>query len=308
MTLIRKPSQLTTSANIKALVYGQPGLGKSTIALSTPMPLLLDFDGGVHRINTAHQCDTLQVESYQQFLDVLQEDLTPYKTIVVDTVGKMLDYMGNYIIEKEPKMGRKDGALSLQGYGARKCEFVRILKLLSIMGKHVIFVAHEKEEKDGETRFIRPEIGGSSGGDLIKELDLVGYMEAIGKKRTISFDPCEKFYAKNTCNLPEKIEVPVILDTTGMSIGKNVFMSGIFSAYAASLEKRKEMAGEYEVLIDLIRSKVDEITDGASANEFIEWVSGFDGFIWDSKLQASMMMVEKTKGLGLKLNKARRYE
>lgn len=49
------------------------------------------------------------------------------------------------------------------------------------MGKSVIFVAHEREEKVGDEKQIRPEIGGSSAGDLIKELDLVGYMEAIGK-------------------------------------------------------------------------------------------------------------------------------
>ena len=75
------------------------------------------------------------------------------------------------------------------------------------MGKSVIFVAHEREEKNGEDKQIRPEIGGSSAGDLIKELDLVGYMEAIGKDRTISFDPCEKFYGKNTCNShrPERL-------------------------------------------------------------------------------------------------------
>ena len=53
------------------------------------------------------------------------------------------------------------------------------------MGKSVIFVAHEREEKNGEEKQIRPEIGGSSAGDLIKELDLVGYMEL--SERSVPF-------------------------------------------------------------------------------------------------------------------------
>ena len=47
MSIFKKPSELTYNSTIKALVYGQPGLGKSTLALSTPNPVLFDFDGGV---------------------------------------------------------------------------------------------------------------------------------------------------------------------------------------------------------------------------------------------------------------------
>ena len=203
MGLIRKPSELQVQTTIKALLYGQPGIGKTTDALSAPNPVLLDFDNGVHRVNVVHQTDTLQVASYNDFLAVLQSgELAPYKTIVIDTAGKMLDYMGAWLIQNDPKLGQRDGSLSLKGYGARKTEFIRVLKTISIMGKHLVFVAHEREEKEGDQKIIRPEIGGSSAGDLIKELDLVGYVQAIGKQRTISFDPCEKFYGKNTCNLP----------------------------------------------------------------------------------------------------------
>lgn len=54
MSLIRKPHELNVQTKIKALIYGQAGTGKTTLALSTPKPLLFDFDGGVHRVNFAH--------------------------------------------------------------------------------------------------------------------------------------------------------------------------------------------------------------------------------------------------------------
>ena len=46
MGLIKKPNELSVKQTLSALIYGQPGMGKTTLALSAPLPLLLDFDGG----------------------------------------------------------------------------------------------------------------------------------------------------------------------------------------------------------------------------------------------------------------------
>jgi hypothetical protein len=309
MSLIKKPHELTVQPTIKVLIYGQPGLGKTTFALSAPNPLLIDFDGGVHRVNAAHQCDTLPVSNYQEFLDVLKENLGSYKTLVIDTAGKMLDYMGAYLIAGDPKLGKRDGSLTLPGYGARKAEFVRVLKQISIMGKHLVFVAHEKEDKDGDQKVVRPEIGGSSAGDLIKELDLVGYMEAIGKRRTISFNPCEKYYAKNVCNLPAIIDIPVLIDEAGELVIPNNQLANIFDVYNNNLEKRKAIAAEYAELIEMINIKIDSVIDADTANEVSEWAIKFANWIWDAKLQASTRLNNKAKEVGLTFNKEKkRYE
>jgi hypothetical protein len=309
MSLIKKPHEITVQPTIKTLIYGQPGLGKTTLALSAPSPLLIDFDGGVHRINAAHQCDTLTVTNYVDFLEVLKEDLSPYKTLVIDTAGKMLDYMGAYIINGDPKLGKRDGSLSLQGYGARKVEFVKVLKKISIMGKHLVFVAHEREEKDGDQKIIRPEISGSSAGDLIKELDLVGYMEVIGKKRTISFDPCEKYYAKNVCNLPSIIDLPILVNEAGEVVRPNSQLTNIFDTYAKNLEKRRLISTDYTELMSVIDEKIGNIVNAETANEVYAWAMSFKNWIWDAKLQASLKLNEKAKTLGLILKKENnRYE
>lgn len=303
MSLIKKPNELKVNTTIKVLVYGQPGLGKTTFALSAPLPLLLDFDNGVHRVNVMHQVDTVQISSWKDCLEVLNEDLSSYKTLVIDTAGKMLDFMGAYIIQNNPKMGKANGALSLQGYGERKAEFNSFLKRVSLMGKHLVFVAHDKEEKEGDQKIIRPEIGGSSAGDLIKELDLVGYMEAIGKKRTISFDPSEKYYGKNTCNLASLIELPALAE------GKaNNLLATIFSDYQKNLESRKQVAADYVELMEVVDAKVNSITDAEIANEVAGWAGEYKEHIWDSKLQAGMRINAKAKELGLTLNKQKKYE
>jgi len=296
MSLIRKPAELTVQPTIKVLIYGQPGLGKTTLALSAPQPLLLDFDGGVHRVSPQHQTDTLQVGNWDEVLQVLKEDLSAYKTLVMDTAGKMLDFMTAYLIKNDPKLGKKDGALSLQGYGARKVMFSNFVSFVNMLGKNLIFVAHDKEEKDGDTKFIRPEIGGSSGGDLIKEIDLVGYTEAIGKKRTISFDPCEKFYGKNTCHLETIINLPDV------NTSPNTLMTTIFERYTKSLADRKKVADEYYALIEVIKGGIEAANDEQTLNELIPWAQSLEA-IWDSRLQTKLLISEKAKSMGAKFNR-----
>jgi len=306
MSKIRKPHELSVETKIKALIYGQPGLGKTTLALSAPTPVLLDFDKGVHRVHPEHQTETLQVESWQDVLDVINDgSLVPFQTIVIDTASKMLDCMSLYLISKNPKLGKSNGALTLQGYGERKAEFNSFVKKLTSLGKHVIFVAHEKEEKNNEIKEVRPEVGGSSGTDLYKDLDLIGYMESIGNQRTVSFSPTEKYYAKNACGLNEVINVPVL----NPGLKNDFFTKSIIDLYQTNLENRKEKVSEYNDLINVASHKVESIINAETANEVVGWAKEYDGHIWSSKVVISKMINDRCKELELTFNKkSSKYE
>lgn len=306
MGLIKKPNELQVKSTLSALIYGQPGMGKTTLALSAPHPLLLDFDGGVHRVNAAHRVDTVQITKWEEVDEVMHDpDIAGYQTIVIDTAGKMLSFMDKYIMQNNPKMKKADGTLSLQGYGVRKNMFINFVNQVSLMGKSVIFVAHEREEKNGDEKQIRPEIGGSSAGDLIKELDLVGYMEAIGKKRTISFNPCEKFYGKNTCNLPERMEIPTIINEQGTPTGSNDFMSKIIESYSNYQAKQTELSSEYEDLMEVIKAQIETVVNAETANEVTKSLANMQ-HIFDSKLQAGQLLNKRCKELGLKFDKIKK--
>lgn len=304
MSLIRKPSELEVKQTLTALIYGQPGAGKSTLACSAPSPVMLDFDGGATRINGAHQVPTVQVKRWEDVELALNEirDTGEFSTIIIDTVGKMMMYMEEYIKRTNAKMKNYDGSLTLKGYGLRKQMFLNFIKSVSVMGMNIVFVGHEIEQKRGDDTIIRPEIGGSSTNDLMKELDLVGYVETIGQSRTISFDPCDKYYAKNTCNMGGIIKLPILTDKDGNAVGENKFLCQVIDAYQARQQHNIELTSQYEALCDTIRSNASEIVDAQSANEFVAWVKSLH-HLMNSKAVALSALSAKVAQIGLTFDK-----
>lgn len=310
MSLIRKPSELRVDAKIKMLIYGQAGVGKSSLSLSAPKPLLFDFDNGINRVHYSHVKDTVQIEKYTDLLDVInKEDLSDYETLIIDTGGKCLDSMAEYIIKKNSKMGKANGTLTLQGYGERKAEFTALCKLIASKKKHVIFVAHRETRQDGEDIRYVPLFGGSNYDSLVTELDLVGYMEANGRKRVITFDPTSRNDGKNTCNLASQMEIPIIVNEKGESIGENNFIDEhVIKPYIARLSDRIKLTEQYNKVVDEIKEQIELITDFVSANDFISRIDTFN-HVGSSKMMAAQLLSDKAKILSLKLNKeTKKYE
>lgn len=307
MSLIKKPSEIEAKKTISMLIYGEPGLGKTTLACSAPNPVLFDYDGGVGRIHGSHRVDTVQIHSWEDTEVALNEviEANAYRTIIIDTVGKMLDYVVDYIRRTQPTYVQRDGSLSLKGYGLRKTMFGNFIRRLQVIGINVIFVAHEKEEKQGDLTVKRADAGTSSNAnDLFKDLDLVGYMSALGKDRTITFDPNESYYAKNTCNLQSIFKIPVIVDAkTGMPTAPNDFLSKqVLAQYNAYQKRNEELGKNYNALIVKIKEKVECIQTADDANGFADFIKSVE-HIYDSKIIAGRALLLKIKELGLTLNK-----
>jgi hypothetical protein len=302
MTLIRKPFELNVQTKIKALIYGQAGMGKTTLALSAPKPLLLDFDGGVHRVNYGHQCPTVQITKWEDCEEVLKENLSDFESLIIDTGGRMLDFMADYIIRKNSKMGKSNGALTLQGFGERKGMFRQFCKQAMLMNKHLIFVAHRDTQKNNEEVRYVPLFGGSSYDDLVTDLDLVGYLEATGKKRMITFDPSDHNDGKNTCNLPSAMELPNTVDKDGNGLKNSFLIDSVINPYVANLEKRKAEAGKYSEVMAELKAEILLITDSQSLNDFISRLDKFT-HVGNSKAMAGQMIRVKAKELNLEWDK-----
>ena len=306
MSLIKKSNELVIPTTVKMMIYGQAGMGKSTVALSAPKPLLLDFDNGVKRMNMVHleNVDTVQVTSWSDVQQVLQEDLSAYQTIVVDTIGKMMDFIITYkCASRQP---------SIRDWSGINAEFSWMTRILSSLNKHIIFVAHRDTRKEGDDTVFIPALREKSYNSIVTELDLLGYLEMKSERgvqrRTITFDPTSRNDGKNTCNLPARIKIPVIINAEGTITGPNDFMTKIVNTYQTYQEKQAELSSEYEGLMEVIKEQIAMVADADTANEVKQSLESLQ-HIFDSKLQAGMLLNKRCKELGLKFDKVKKiYE
>ena len=179
---------------LNMVIYGPPGIGKSSLAFTAEKPLLLDFDNGSHR--AANRKDTVRVSEWGDVANITAEDLTPFKTVIVDTAGRALDSITADIIRTDPK-GHKNGALTLPGYGVLKTRFTTFLKLLNSFGKDVVLIAHMDEQRSGDDLIERLDVQGGSKGEIYKAADAMGRLSMINGKLLLRFSPSDAAFGKN---------------------------------------------------------------------------------------------------------------
>ncbi len=300
MGLIKKSNELVIPQTVKMMIYGQAGMGKTTVALSAPKPLLLDFDNGVKRVNTAHleNVDIVQVDNWKEIQQLLQQDqadLAPYQTIVVDTIGKMMDYIITHCCgTRQPQ---------IKDWGRINQEFTWFTRALSSLNKHIIFVAHRDSRKEGDETVFIPSLREKSYNAIVTELDLLGYLEMKSERgvqnRTITFDPTSRNDGKNTCNLPSVMQVPTILNSKAEPIAPNTFITDqVITPYLSMLAVKIEERRKYDELIDAITEDVNNITDAQSANDFAGRIKEYK-HIGSSMAKARSLFGAKVKELGL---------
>lgn len=200
---IVKAAEPLNVESIVTVIYGDPGVGKTSLAFSAKNPILFDFDGGAHRAGGFRRGDTVRVGKWDEVANLTAQDLEGYDTIIVDTAGRMLEVVTEHICATDRKMGRPDGTLQLQGFGRLASIYKNWIGRLRLMGKDVILLAHAKEDKKGEQLIVRPDMVGSSKGELYKSADMMGYMtideSTPGKpQKLLSFTPSPGWHAKDS--------------------------------------------------------------------------------------------------------------
>ena len=289
MTLIKKSNEIERPKNVRLMIYGQSGTGKTTFALSSPNTLLLDFDNGVHRLENQHRTDVVQVKTFQDVLNVLQEDLSGYTTVVVDTIGKMLDYIIIHVCgAKQPR---------IQDWGRINQTFSDFNRTLYHSGKNVVYVAHRNVRKEGDENVFVPALREKSYSSIVADLDLLGYLEMTNAGRTLTFNPSTRNDGKNTCHLPNTIVIPNAAGKANSALD-----TLILQAYKETCLKQSEEEKAFSAVMDELNSEIALITEESSANDFIGRIDKFT-HVGNSKAMASVLLSKKADELGLKFNR-----
>lgn len=201
---ITRAADPITVDRLNMVIYGPPGVGKTSLAFTAEAPLLLDFDRGAHR--AANRKDIVPVDTWADVANITAEDLAPFKTVIVDTAGRALDAITADIIRTDPK-GHKNGALTLPGYGVLKTRFTTFLKVLNSFGKDVVLIAHMDEQRNGDDLIERLDVQGGSKGEIYKAADAMGRLSMVGKDLLLRFSPTDAAFGKNPGQL-DPLKVP----------------------------------------------------------------------------------------------------
>lgn len=300
--MIKRPSEIVnTDSRFRVLIAGYPGIGKTTLGLSAPKPLLIDVDFGINRVMASARKDFIQPETYDELLNDLKGDLRDYETIVIDTGGKLLDLMKSYVIKNDIKNAKKDGTLSLQGYGAVGREFTRFMNYIYFeLRKHCVIIFHAVEEKQDEETKLRILVEGSTKNTVWQNVELGGFMEMRGNKKTIGFDNCERYFAKSSFGIKGLYTVPELNETT-----KNDFLTQIFEKANANIQEESKIfeqeRKEYQDVMDTYSSMIENMTV-----ETVEEVSNVMKTIehkLTSKKELTAKFLERLKSLNMQWNK-----
>jgi hypothetical protein len=172
-------SEMTTSNDVKLLLYGPSSTGKTITACSFPGPIkYFDFD---HKISSAVQFYKQDQERLKQ-IDVVQfapmnqkermkafmgelfkiqaiqhaKKPLPFKTLVLDSLTTFTTYLlDDYIHVSQTGMKRPEGGVNcMQDYQLLQKHMTQILTGLLSLDCNVIFIAHSQLEKDETTGSI----------------------------------------------------------------------------------------------------------------------------------------------------------
>jgi hypothetical protein len=271
--------------NIKMLIYGEPGAGKTSFSFSMESPLCLDFDEGVHR--SAFRKDSVKIDKWEDVAKITASDVIGYKTIIVDTVGRQLDKLSASIIRSNYKLGTRAGNLTLQGYGELKSAFMNWTEMIRELGLDLVFIAHSKEEKDGDSTVFRPDIQGGSSGEVFKVSDAVGYMRMINNRRTLDFSPTDKHFGKDTA-LIKLVEIPSLHDNPS-------FGADLAKRIKDSINKASESGRKATEKIESYRSRLDQCHDLDCLNNIRKDIAGLSNKLVKDKSKA--ILIQRMKAL-----------
>lgn len=127
------------------LLYGEPGLGKSTFASHAPSPIFLCTEDGTNNLDVSR----LKIDSFTEMLSAVDELATTkhsYKTIVIDTIDHFEPMIFSEVLKENPKYNNIEKIPYKNGYEYALTYWLKFLSVIEKArenGLHIIFLAHE---------------------------------------------------------------------------------------------------------------------------------------------------------------------
>lgn len=296
--------------NISAIItyiYADPGLGKTSLGFTADNAISFDFDRGAHRTGELRRGAVIPVQQWSDIENIKEHDLAPFNTVVIDTVGAMLECIKTHLLKTSTNR-QSDGALKLKAQGLANMKFKQYINTLLSFGKDVVFIAHASEDQNGDQVIYRPELGGKNRNELYRIADMMGYMTTVttgeGKNaRVINFKPSPTHHAKNSGGLggetgevwvPDLKENPNFL--AGLIKDAKAHINTLTPAQLANIKAQDE-------LNNFIQS-CNEALYASDLNQLTETLKNDEGHLYFHNMRQAI--VARAKELGCIANKEKK--
>ena len=304
--MIIKKTEIPNSedTSLILLIQGAPGVGKTTLCNSAENPFLLDIDHGLKRVKPEHRADYSDSKTFEEIkADVEEAKKLGYKTLIIDTVGALLDSITAYIIKDNPKNAQPDGTLTLKAYGVLKGIFLNFSADVRASFKNVIFVFHEVASRDNDGNTFYDIIAVGSAKTLVYQpADLACRMFVQGGKRYLGFTPTEQYNAKSSFGIKGLIEVPELNEGD-----KNDFLTRLFALARQNIQKEAEAFAPQNEAYELAMKAGTEIVNGLEKPEdvpaILEAIAGIKHASTSEK-EIKAALKKKMAELGITFDKA----
>lgn len=235
------------------VLYGTPGVGKTSLLNTCNEPVLIDCDRGADR--ACNRADgTIIANKWQDVLND-EAEIKNFKTVGIDTAKAVLDdFLMVHVIEKDYKLKTN----KLKAYGAIGDEFKNFINVRRAEGLDIVIIAHSKEEKDGDIIKLSPDVTGQSKDLILRIADQVGFITMVNNKRTITFEPSDKTIGKNVARIPT-MEIP-----DEKSEAFKTFGAKLISDVKTAIRKQSEEQLQAQEFIMQFTAEINSCTDSFS--------------------------------------------
>jgi len=218
----QKASQAISKAPIKVMIYGDSGVGKTTLAVTSPKPLvLLTEKNGVPSIHASNpNACIIYCSSIQDVRNVVSgimngdKELAQFETLVIDSLTETQRMIQDDVLKK----ARRD-SMQLQDYGKLADATRGLIRVLRDLPINVVCTALndvDSEEATGTRHYQPIFIGKKTGKEIAQWFTCIGYMyrrdikEGDDKvaQRNIMFDGASSVLCKTAPNLEGVIKNP----------------------------------------------------------------------------------------------------
>lgn len=284
-----------------AIIYGPPGIGKTTLALSAPKPVLIDFDRGVSRVRAQHRKATIVCGTYEEVLrDVRSADMAEFETVVIDTGGSFVTFLKDWAFRTQSGAKTKSGDFnSLKGFGFVKSEFAGFTdELKYVLNKHIIYIFHSQEEKDKDGNTVQRLLcEGSARNTVWNPCDFGGFVQVVNGKRYIGFTPEQEYFAKGCHGIAGRYEIPELTADK-----PNDFMTRLFAQARANIQAEADMFApvreQYEATMAAAQLIIDGVNDAETANAAIVGIKDMEHAL-TSRKELGALLNAKAAACGL---------